>query len=327
MNILVFGAGVIGSLYAARLKQGGHRVTLLARGQRLADIRRYGVVLEDAQSGTRSVVPMDTIKSLRIDDQYDLIVVTVRRDQLASIMPELAANQQTSPVLFMLNNPVGRAALIEALGERVMLGFPGAGGTLDGHIVRFAMIRQQPTTLGEARGRRTARLNRIVDGFRASGFRTRVETDMDAWLKAHAFFVTAISGAIYVADGESKQLANDTATLRLMVAGVREGFRAVRALGLGVTPFPLKVLFSWLPSPCAVGYWRRFFSTEEADYMFARHSRVASAEMHQLAGDCRVMFESSGVETTAASQLYDAIDRYASMHSARLDRCTSHANQ
>ena len=43
MKILVYGAGVIGTLYAARLQEGGHRVTAVARGQRLADIRRYGL--------------------------------------------------------------------------------------------------------------------------------------------------------------------------------------------------------------------------------------------------------------------------------------------
>ncbi len=316
MNILVYGAGVIGSLYAARLLQGGHYVTLLARGQRLADIRRFGVVLEDVLSGTRSMVPMDTVNSLRVDDQYDCIIVTVRRDQLASIMPELAANQQTSPVLFMLNNPVGMTALTDALGERVMLGFPGAGGTRDGHIVSFALIRQQPTTLGETGGGYTERLNRVVDAFRTSGLKTRVEPDMDAWLKAHAFFVTAISGAIYLADGDCKQLAKDTATLRLMVTGTREGFGAVRVLGLGVTPFALKVLFSWLPIGFAVNYWHRFFSTAQADYIFARNSRAAFTEMRELATDCRALFERTGVKNTAALRLYDAIDRYASLHSA-----------
>jgi ketopantoate reductase len=39
VKILVFGAGVIGTLYAARLQEGGHRVTVVARGERLADIR------------------------------------------------------------------------------------------------------------------------------------------------------------------------------------------------------------------------------------------------------------------------------------------------
>lgn len=36
MNILVYGAGVIGTLYAAGLQESGQLVTLLARGQRLA---------------------------------------------------------------------------------------------------------------------------------------------------------------------------------------------------------------------------------------------------------------------------------------------------
>ncbi len=33
MDILVYGAGVVGSVYAARLKAAGHNVSLLARGQ------------------------------------------------------------------------------------------------------------------------------------------------------------------------------------------------------------------------------------------------------------------------------------------------------
>jgi pyruvate/2-oxoglutarate dehydrogenase complex dihydrolipoamide dehydrogenase (E3) component len=55
MKILVYGAGVIGTLYAARLQQAGHQVTVLARTLRLADIRRHGLVLEDVVTGLRSV--------------------------------------------------------------------------------------------------------------------------------------------------------------------------------------------------------------------------------------------------------------------------------
>ena len=35
VKVLVYGAGVIGTLYAARLQDGGNRVTVVARGQRL----------------------------------------------------------------------------------------------------------------------------------------------------------------------------------------------------------------------------------------------------------------------------------------------------
>ncbi len=51
MKTLIFGAGPTGSLYAARLFEAGHDITLLDRGQRLEDLRTHGVALEDAFSG------------------------------------------------------------------------------------------------------------------------------------------------------------------------------------------------------------------------------------------------------------------------------------
>lgn len=134
---------------------------------------------------------------------------------------------------------------------------------------------------------------------------------MDAWLKTHAFFITAISGAIYLAGGDYARLSQDTAILRLMTSGVREGFTVVRALGLTVTPFSLMVLFTWLPQGFAIRYWRHFFAAEMADYVFGRHARAASGEMRELADDCRVLTKTSGVDAPALQKLYDAIEAYA----------------
>jgi hypothetical protein len=104
-------------------------------------------------------------------------------------------------------------------------------------------------------------------------------------IKAHAFFVTAVSGAIYMVGGDCRRLSEDSAALTLMTKGVREGFAAVRALGRTVTPFPLRVLFAWMPQWFAVAYWRRFFASDMADYVFGRHARSASREMREIASD------------------------------------------
>ena len=61
MRILVLGAGVIGSVYAGKLLQAGHEVVLLARGPRLVDLQTHGLILEDAQSGDRSVLPVPSV--------------------------------------------------------------------------------------------------------------------------------------------------------------------------------------------------------------------------------------------------------------------------
>ena len=95
MKILVYGAGVIGTLYAARLQEGGHRVTVVARGQRLADIRRYGLALEDIVSYGRSTTQVDATERLGPDDKYDIALIAVRRDQVASVLPEFTANHRS----------------------------------------------------------------------------------------------------------------------------------------------------------------------------------------------------------------------------------------
>ena len=93
-----------------------------------------------------------------------------------------------------------------------------------------------------------------------------------------------------------------------MVKGVREGYSAVRALGLSVAPFALRVLFTWLPPTFAIYYWRHFFASKMADYVFGRHARAASREMRELANDCRSLLEKSCIDAPALRQLYRAID-------------------
>ena len=308
MKVLVCGAGVIGTLYGARLQQAGHQVTVLARASRLADIEQHGLLLENVVNGDRTATGVGLTERLGPNDRYDIALVTVRRDQLSGIMPDLQANRNIPVLLFMLNNPSGSGHLADACGpDRVMHGFPGAGGTLDGPLVRYAMIPQQPTTLGDPRGVRTGRPRMLRDVLRKAGFRTRIDRDMDAWLLCHAFFVTAVSGAIYLAEGDCMRLSRSPGTLRLMIAGVREGFRAAQALGKPIHPLPLRVLFTCLPSPLVVLYWRRFFSDRMADYVFARHARHATAEMRALAAECRLLLDRSRVEAPALDQLYRAI--------------------
>ena len=78
LRILVIGAGVIGSVYAARLQAAGHTVTLQARGQHAADLRATGLSLEDATKGQSTTSHIRIVDRLDPDDVYDLALVCVR---------------------------------------------------------------------------------------------------------------------------------------------------------------------------------------------------------------------------------------------------------
>jgi hypothetical protein len=52
-------------------------------------------------------------------------------------------------------------------------------------------------------------------------------------------------------------------------------------------PFALRAIFSWIPLPLAVGYWRSLLASGRGEYYFALHARHAPVEMAALAAGVR----------------------------------------
>ena len=171
MRILIYGAGVLGSRYAAALHQAGRQVTILARGERFKQLQEHGIVLEEINTGQRTVVPVPVVNALKPEDAYDLVLVIMRSNQVLDILPVLAANQHTPNVLFLGNNIHGPQAMTQALGrERVLLGFAAAAGTREGHVVRYIHADKNATCVGEIDGIYTERVKEIEAVFAGTLF-------------------------------------------------------------------------------------------------------------------------------------------------------------
>ena len=88
-RVLVFGAGVIGSVYAVRLAKAGFDVTVSARGERLAAIRAGRpqdpprVTAEEETADVRLVEGPDP------SQRYDLVLVIVRAGQVLDALKAL----------------------------------------------------------------------------------------------------------------------------------------------------------------------------------------------------------------------------------------------
>lgn len=310
MKILFYGAGVLGSLYAARCKEAGHDVSILARGQRLADLRAHGIVLEDAATGIQTATPVRVVETLARDDAYDWIVVLMRRNQLDEILPTLAANRATPNLLVMVNNASGAAEIAATLGrERAVFGFPGAGGARDGFVVRYSIVSGaiQSTTLGELDGRITPRLREIADVFAVGGFSVAFSHNMDAWYKTHVAIIGPIANAIYLAGGDNYRLARTRDGVVLLVRGIKEGLRVLRALNIPITPFKYRIL-PLIPEPILAALLQKVLPTEWATLAAARHANAARDEMQRLADDFRTLSRASGAPTPALDRLYTYID-------------------
>jgi 2-dehydropantoate 2-reductase len=305
VRILIVGAGVIGSVYAARLANSGHQVTLLARGQRLADLRERGLVLRGAATGRTETYRLPVADSPAAAGSFDLALAPVRREQLDGITGLVQAADAESVVFF--GNAAGRVAdLTAALGSRALFGFPAAGGVRDGAVIRYVTIRQQRTMLAEPSGIASSRVRQLADAFGQAGFRAHVSSDPQGWLLAHAAFVVPIALALYRAGVEPSRLAADKATLRLMVQATRETFRALQHDGNREIPANLRMLYLTAPSPIAMQYWKRVLAGPNGELWFAAHTRAAPDEMHSLAEELNRHLNSAATRAPALAELIAA---------------------
>jgi len=294
MRIVVVGAGVIGSIYGARLAGAGHDVTLLARGQRLTDLRAHGLILEDASSGQRTEVSLPVLTELSRSEGCDLALVPVRSEQVASTLPMLRGMDDRPDVLFFGNTVEHQSELVAALGGRALFGFPAAGGVRDGATVRYVLIRQQKTMLGEAGAAATDRVRRLQRMFSEAGFPAKVSANISGWMLGHTAFVVPIGFALYRFDTDPAALAASESTLRLMVRATREAFDA---LGDAEIPANLRWLYLRMPTAFAVRYWRRILASPRGELWFGAHSRAAPEEMHALARELHAALDRAGRPT------------------------------
>ena len=273
---------------------------LLARGRRLTDLRTGGLVLENAESKQRLELVIRVVDSPEADQRYDLVLVAVRAEQLTATLPVLLGMNDGSDVLFFGNIAGHGPALIEALGPRAVFGFPAAGGIQDGAVIRYVLIAQQKTTLGEPSGTTSSRARRLQTMFRGAGFPTTITANIDGWLLGHAAFVVPMAFALYRVDTDAGRLAHDAATLRLMVRATRQAIQALRSVGIGEIPTNLSILYLRMPERFAVHYWRRVLASPRGELWFAAHSRAAVQEMTSLANELQIAVRRTG---RAASDL------------------------
>ena len=308
MKILVYGAGPLGSLFAARLQEGGNDVSILARGQRLADLREHGIVLHDVQTQKRTTTRVQVVEALAPDDAYDLVLVIMRKNHALQILPVLAANQHTPNVLFLMNNAAGPGALVQALGQqRVLTGFPGSAGYHKDHTVHCLTGTEDnkaSVLLGEVDGLVTARTRQVARILEtAPGFAAEIRTDMDTWHKYHvALLFPSLAPALYAAGIDNYRLARTRDLVVQAVRAIREGFCVLRSLGLPVTPSKFKAI-EWVPEPIVVLIMQRLLANPLMETALVKHAEAARSEVQHLINEFITLARTTSVPTPSIDRL------------------------
>ncbi|WP_342556170.1 2-dehydropantoate 2-reductase N-terminal domain-containing protein [Paenibacillus sp. FSL R7-0652] len=239
MNILVYGAGVQGSYLAHVLIQGGHHVTVLARGKRAEELEEEGVVIRHYLQRRTTTDYVRVIRSLEPNDTYDLIFVMMKYSDFGAVLPILADND--SRHIILVGNNMDTYAMHDFLSthgrspKQVAFGFQTTAGTrTDGKVI---CIRggQGQMVVGALNGPIPFR-SLLEQAFLRTKYKLNDHDQIDAWLKNHMVLVVPMNMVILFHHFQMKQVARDDKRMRLLVAAMGEGFRVLDSLGYPLTP-------------------------------------------------------------------------------------------
>ncbi len=236
MKVLVYGTGVIGTIYGDVLSQAGHDVRHYVRtGRPSGRGSALDLNLLDGRTAQphelRLRYPARIVDGFGPADGYELILVSLKHYDVPAILYQLAVDAGKADILFFNNWWDDLAAIDDVLAGRYLWGFPVAGGGWVDGVLDAALL--DTIHLGEVDGRDTPRLARVRGLFESAGLEVEIEPNMLHWLWVH-FAIEAGLVSSAIAAGGIGALLDDPTRLEAAILAGREALDICRARGVAI---------------------------------------------------------------------------------------------
>ncbi|MDS0297302.1 2-dehydropantoate 2-reductase [Halogeometricum sp. S1BR25-6] len=226
MDVLVFGAGSLGTLVGALLAR-AHDVTLVGRDPHVSRVREGGVRVSGAVEARTA--PAATTKY--DGSAADLAVVAVKSFDTAAAADALGAG--SFEVVCSLQNGLAEETLAARLDAPVLAGTATYGARLvePGHVECTGVGR---VVLGARSGGTDPRAERVGKAFRDAGIETLVASDMPRRLWEKLAVNAGVNAVTALARVENGALTDDPGR-ELARRATRETARVARAEGVSLS--------------------------------------------------------------------------------------------
>ena len=234
MRIAVVGAGGVGGYFGGRLAATGTDVTFVARGAHLDALRSHGLRI-NSPKGNLHLPRVSATHDPATIGPVDIVFFTVKlydSEAATSMLPPLLG--PTTVVIPFQNGVDGVDIITRAVGQSHT-----AGGTayVSAVIAEPGVIRHTAMDhliFGELDGRRSARLEQLLDACQPAGFQSTFSAsiNVDIWTKFVRLSV--FSGMTAVTRCPIGVIVNDPDLLEMLKAAVREATAVARAKGIAV---------------------------------------------------------------------------------------------
>jgi 2-dehydropantoate 2-reductase len=184
MNIVIVGAGAIGSLYGGLLAK-KNKVVLVGRAPHITSIQKKGLTIKGKTHLNIKVPSIESIKDICCIP--DLILLTTKSYDTEAASRQILPIITDQTIVLSLQNGLDNLEKIERFIEKSHI---LAGVSTHGSIIskpgEITHTGKGKTILGELNGHRSKRLKTLVHTFKEAGIETQISDDIikEIWIKA-----------------------------------------------------------------------------------------------------------------------------------------------
>lgn len=311
---MIYGAGPIGRVYAYYLQRAGEDVTVLARDKTYRHIRENGILLRDGYTGEEFSVRVPSIERLSCRDNFDLVLVTMRKSSRLAVCPVLAKHPNLKNIVFMGNDFSGFKKYTDFIPpEKILLGFPAAGGGIVDNRLTFvdsdkAEGKRNPFYLGELEGYPSDRTRKLRSFFRRSNIPVKLVRDMDGWLKYHVAFIAPTAAIYFKCEKDFKAVQSDGEAIRIYIRACKEAGHVLRAAGYRRRQPFIFNLYYWFPEGLTARIFKdKFFGSRFVEVAMGLHAQSIGEELLELIEEFREVQTETSVKTPHLDHLLSYI--------------------
>ena len=280
MRLLIYGAGVIGSLYAVLFKEAGYDTTIYARGHRLDILQNQGLLYK--KNNKIKKIDIIVLDQLNDDDMYDFIFLTVRENQLYQALIELKSNKSKT-IITMVNSLDNYEIWENIVGKgRIMPAFPGAGGTITNGTLDASLTPRfiQPTTFSEISGKKTKRAEQLSQIFKHAHIPFQQVNDMHIWQLCHLGMVVPLADAYYQTE-HPESVGQDKVIMKKTARELKDNFKILYDNLHTLSPYKMNI-FRILPIPILTYILSQTYKSRFGYTFMYQHAMKAPDEMREL---------------------------------------------
>jgi ketopantoate reductase len=317
-NILVIGAGVIGTTYSWQLSLAGYNLTHLVRESKKDYYQENGIAIKclDQRQGRKKTIQTvyrpDIVTTLETKNNYDYIIVSVNSQQLKDILPFLKERRGVSTVVFLQNMRLGEDELIETYmpHSSYIIAYPfKAGGGRDSSGIDAVIFGNalSNTVLGEKDGEITPRLRQLESILRKADMNPKMITNIIPYIRTHYIWAAASIGA-YLKAGSYHKFTSYL-IIRESYLAMREGWKICERQGIdphAVAPTSYYYLPLWLVVP----FTQIIYKNEGMQRMFEGHMRHSPEEMETMYNDVLKLGTEMGIDMPNYAGFKPYVDDY-----------------